>query len=224
MQRFDRIRMNNIVKAVQIAVVEGQISTEAVQEVVSTLYTELHHAQPDLPSVSRDSHLDRDLGFDGLGRVELVLRLEQSFGVHLREAALGSVETVADLVALVNSAASDDPLHLTVAASVRPTLRPPITAPHTAKTLNEVLAWHAERHPDATHAVVLVDEQSHALTYAQLRDGARRVAGTLLHAGVQPGATVALMLPTAVEYLYTFVGVLLAGAIPAPIYPPTRAS
>lgn len=152
MQRFDRIRMNNIVKAVQIAVVEGQISTEAVQEVVSTLYTELHHAQPDLPSVSRDSHLDRDLGFDGLGRVELVLRLEQSFGVHLREAALGSVETVADLVALVNSAASDDPLHLTVAASVRPTLRPPITAPHTAKTLNEVLAWHAERHPDATHA------------------------------------------------------------------------
>lgn len=67
MQNFDVIQMNNIVKAVQSAEVEGQISAEAVREVVSTLYTELQHAQPDPHAVSRDSRLDRDLGFDSLG-------------------------------------------------------------------------------------------------------------------------------------------------------------
>ena len=87
--------------------------------------------------------------------VEFVLRLEQRFGVHLREGALGSVETVADLVALVNSAASEATPHLTVAASVRLMPCAPITAPHTAKTLNEVLAWDAERHPDARAAIPL---------------------------------------------------------------------
>ena len=86
------------------------------------------------------------------------------------------------------------------------------------------MAWHAERHPQGTHAVVLGDEQAHTVTYAQLAEGAKGIAGALQHAGVQPGVSVALMLPTAVEYLYAFFGILLAGAMPVPIYPPTHAS
>ena len=39
-----------------------------------------------------------------------------------------------------------------------------------------------------------------------------------------PGATVAIMLPTSLEFFYTFYGILLAGAIPVPIYPPARLS
>ena len=204
---------------------EGPIPAEAVRDVVSALYAELHHAQPDPHSASDGSHLDRDLGFDSLGRVELVLRLEQRFGVQLREAALSSVDTVGDLVAVVNSAARDGVPRRHVVATLRPPVpRQSITTPHAATTLNEVLTWHAERHPDAIHAVVLVDEESRTLTYAQLQIGAHRVAGRLQHDGVLPGQTVALMLPTNVEYLFAFFGVLLAGAVPVPIYPPTRAS
>ena len=62
------------------------------------------------------------------------------------------------------------------------------------------------------------------MTYGQLREGAQRVAASLQRAGIPPGATIVLMLPTAVEYLYAFFGVLLAGAVPVPIYPPTRPS
>jgi len=85
-------------------------------------------------------------------------------------------------------------------------------APTTATTLNEVLLWHAKRHPDVTHALVIDENQ--AVTYAQLRDRAQEVAGALQQAVVQPGATLALLLPTAAEYLYTFFDVLLAGAVP----------
>ncbi len=218
--------MNDVAKPTQSSMSEGGVSADAVREVVSALYPERHHAQSDPDAVRLNSHLDRDLGFDSLGRVELVLRLEQRFGVRLPDAVLGSAETVADLIALVDSAASTDGHPGVAAVPVRPipALRPLLGTPRTATTLNEVLAWHAERHPEAAHAVVLIDGQSHTVTYAQLQQGARGMAGALQHAGVQPGATVALMLPTAVEYLYAFFGVLLAGAVPVPIYPPTRPS
>ncbi len=218
--------MSDITKIAQGTELESQISAEAVQEVVSALCTELHHVQADPGAVGLSSRLDRDLGFDSLGRVELVLRLEQRFGVHLPATALSLAETVADLIALVNSAANAGGIQPRFAAVPGPilALRPLLGTPRTATTLNEVLAWHAERHPQATHAMVLGDEQARPVTYAQLAERARGVAGALQHAGVQPGASVALMLPTAVEYLYAFFGVLLAGAVPVPIYPPTRAS
>ena len=46
-----------------------------------------------------------------------------------------------------------------------------------------------------------------------------------LHAHeLQPGQSVALMLPTGRDYLFSFFGILMAGGIPVPIYPPARAS
>jgi len=41
---------------------------------------------------------------------------------------------------------------------------------------------------------------------------------------VMPGDRVALMLPTSIEFFITFFGILYAGAIPVPIYPPMRIS
>jgi acyl-CoA synthetase (AMP-forming)/AMP-acid ligase II len=39
---------------------------------------------------------------------------------------------------------------------------------------------------------------------------------------VRPGDFVAVMLPTGLEFFHSFYGILLAGAVPVPIYPPTR--
>ena len=46
----------------------------------------------------------------------------------------------------------------------------------------------------------------------------------MLARDVMPGDTVAIMLPTGREYFVTFAGVVLAGAVPVPIYPPARPS
>src|SRR5262249_25230237 len=50
------------------------------------------------------------------------------------------------------------------------------------------------------------------------------VAAGLQERGLQPGGAVAIMLPTSTEYFHCFLGVLLAGGIPVPIYPPARPS
>jgi PAS domain S-box-containing protein len=49
-----------------------------------------------------------------------------------------------------------------------------------------------------------------------------KVAAGLRGRGVRAGDFVALMLPTGLEFFQSFYGILLAGAVPVPIYPPTR--
>lgn len=203
-------------------------SAEAVLRLVGALCSELRGASPPAGSIGLSSHLERDLGFDSLARVELVLRLERAFGVRLPDATAGSAETVADLLALIQAAAaaapSESPAPI-VAANLALAPREPLAEPETARTLIDVLEWHAQQHPDAVHAIVLDGETGRPLTYGELRAAARNVAGALQrNAMVKPGSTVALMLPTGVEYLQSFFGVLLAGAVPVPIYPPLRAS
>ncbi|MBA1329748.1 hypothetical protein QQ73_00515, partial [Candidatus Endoriftia persephone str. Guaymas] len=54
-------------------------------EIIATLARELHPLQTAWRPPTLDSHLERDLGFDSLGRLELVARLERQFGVSLPE-------------------------------------------------------------------------------------------------------------------------------------------
>jgi 1-acyl-sn-glycerol-3-phosphate acyltransferase len=53
---------------------------------------------------------------------------------------------------------------------------------------------------------------------------ARTVAAGLQRSGLAPGESVALMLPTSLAFFEAFTGILLAGGVPIPIYPPFRAS
>ena len=50
------------------------------------------------------------------------------------------------------------------------------------------------------------------------------MAAGLAGRGIEPGHAVALMLPTSREFFVAFFGVLLAGGVPVPLYPPTRRS
>ncbi|HEU0200074.1 MAG TPA: AMP-binding protein [Burkholderiaceae bacterium] len=189
--------------------------------------------QPEAPlavRVTLDSSLDRDLGFDSLARVELMLRIERDFGVDLPEDTLQRAETVRDLWVAVQQAAPHAAAHVAPRAQ-RPTsaMAAPGGAaasgvPEQAATLLEALAWHVQAHPQQTHVLCLDEEREQAITYAELDARARAIAAGLQRAGVSPRQAVALMLPTSPAYFFTFVGVLMAGGIPVPIYPPARAS
>ncbi len=85
-----------------------------------------------------------------------------------------------------------------------------------------MLAWHADRHPDVAQIRFHEAPDSTALTYRELWRGARPVAGGLQDRRVLPGEAVALMLPTGADYFHAFLGILIAGGIPVPIYPPAR--
>jgi fatty-acyl-CoA synthase len=72
--------------------------------------------------------------------------------------------------------------------------------------------------------LVFVDkrEQDHEVPFARISERARSVAADLVRRGVRKGDRVALVLPTCPEFVECFFGVLRAGAIPVPLYPPLR--
>jgi acyl-CoA synthetase (AMP-forming)/AMP-acid ligase II len=63
-------------------------------------------------------------------------------------------------------------------------------------------------------------EPSAHRSFAELYEGARRAAGALAARGVEPGENVVVILPTSFEFITTFFGLQLLGAVPVPAYPP----
>src|SRR5665647_1148500 len=205
-------------------VAEQELRERDVIALVAALVRELRPQRIRFIDVLPSSRIERDLGIDSLGRTELILRIERAFRVRLPAQTIGEAETVHDLVRALEQAGPARERAALEAPSV-PAL-PSVPAATQARTLIEVLEWHAARHPDRLHLTVLQDEATvlGSLTYAELAARARAIARGLIVRGVTPGDRVALMLPTSVDYFTTFFGILYAGAVPVPIYPPMRLS
>jgi fatty-acyl-CoA synthase len=200
---------------------ESGVSAESrVLEAVASLVTELHGALAPA-SVTLDQSLERDLGIGSLERVELLLRLERAFGVRLTDAAMMEAETPRDLVRAIRMAGLRVPER---APELVAPLGSAAAAPAGAATLVDVLRWHVEREPERAHVFLREEDGSErAITYGALWERAVAVAGGLRERGIRQGETVALMLRTEEPFFAALFGVLLAGAIPVPIYPPFRA-
>ena len=200
---------------------------ERVLEVVRELVAELGHESA-LRSATSASHLDRDLGLGSLERVELLLRLEKTFGTRLDEEVLAGAETVQDLITALGAANG-----ATVGFGERAETAeraPGISFPGqaegvaTAETFQEVLRHRGRADASRTHLIFYDDErEGPSLTFGELLEGAERVAADLVKRGIGRGDSVALMLPTSRDFFLVFAGTLLAGATPVPIYPPFRA-
>ena len=192
-----------------------------VIDLVQRLNTEVHpHASPRV--VTLDSPFD-DLGIGSLELAELLRRVQDEFRVTLPSHLLGTAETPRDLLRAV----TEGRVSLTEETGVvaLPATTGGVGTPSAASTLNDALAWHLRANPDRTHIRILSESGSpEDVSYAVLHREAATVAAGLLTQDVIPGDTVAIMLPTSRAYFVTFVGVLLAGAVPVPIYPPARPS
>ena len=114
-----------------------------VMDIVTGLAIELG-TLPAHATAGLDDVLDRDLGFGSLERVELALRLEQAFAVRLGDAVLAEAEQCRDLVGAVAGAGAPT-VEVEPAAPVLP--RAGGRLPAEARTLTEVLAWHARATP-----------------------------------------------------------------------------
>jgi acyl-CoA synthetase (AMP-forming)/AMP-acid ligase II len=86
--------------------------------------------------------------------------------------------------------------------------------------LNEMLAAAAR----TEHGITFVDlqEQESWVSYGEVYQQARRMAHRLIQIGVQPGDRVGIGIPTSPNFATAFFGTLLAGAVPAPLYPSPR--
>ncbi len=188
-------------------------------EIVRGLLAELgsHRAAQ---AVSLHSSFDRDLGMGSLERVELLLRFEARFNARLPDEVAQQADTPAEWVHAIlegEKAETRKPRY-----RIQQPSRDAPPAPHSAKTWVEVLRQQAEVEPDRVHIHLLEDDSGQDITYGQLLETASRVAAGLSAAGLRRNDTVAIMLPTCADFFYAFFGVVLAGGIAVPIYPPAR--
>ena len=191
-----------------------------VLEIVERLVAELGGPKA-RGAVSLDDALDRDLGIGSLERVELLLRLEKDFGVRLPGAVMADAVTPRDLVTAIGSPGAASPEGLPRAVSPLP---PGVSAPASARTLNGVLRWHAERTPERVHIFLREeDAEERPISYGRLWQQAAALAAGLHDWGLAPGDRAGLMLRTEESFFAAFFGVLLAGGVPVPVYPPFRA-
>ncbi|WP_159731738.1 AMP-binding protein [Methylosinus sp. Ce-a6] len=192
--------------------------------VVDSLAREMHPRRSAPAEISLSSRLEQDLGVDSLARAELNMRLERAFHAPLPLEELGRADTVGDLLNVLEKAPGAEPPSFVEPAPAE--ALPHIRAAFEAQTLTEALDWHAARNPERLHLTFLRDAATPggALTYWRLADEARRAAEGLVARDVALGDRIALMLPTGLDFFIGFFGILYAGAIPVPIYPPMRMS
>jgi len=202
--------------------VSTQNQAQKLLKVIGELLRELNKEH--LPEqITLDSSFESDLGLDSLSRVELVARVESAFNLTLPQLAYAQAQSPRDLLRMLgasNTTASEQNLEM---ASI--TLGESEGNPYEAKTLVEVLEWHVAHHPERPHIQLYQDEgEAQPITYAMLYEGAKGVATLLQEHGLESGGAVVIMLPSSQEYFFSFLGILMAGGIPVPIYPPARPS
>lgn len=185
------------------------------------LLVDLEH-QRALHLVSMEADLQRELGIGSLEKAELLHRTEQAFTITLPENLLTEAESLADLVAAIKKAHPS--IQLTNLTRV-PRLKASSIDPQSATTLADLLYQYGTQEPNRPH-IYLHDShgEEDIISYGQLLQSATAVAQGLLYRGLTPQQTVAIMLPTGCDFFSAFFGVLLAGGIPVPIYPPFRAN
>jgi fatty-acyl-CoA synthase len=202
---------------------DAAVIEQGVLDIIRGLLRELG-SERGARTVAPDSALERDLGLGSLERVELLVRCERRFGRRLPDDVAQQAETAADWVrALVAGQASVRP-----AGSERgryrieqPSRRAP-EPPASARTWVEVLRYHTGLDSDRVHVHLLEGDSGQDISYGRLLQTASEVAAGLRAKGLQQNDTVAIMLPTSSDFFYAFFGVMLAGGVAVPIYPPAR--
>jgi fatty-acyl-CoA synthase len=219
--------------ATQTTQIDHAVTRERVLDVLRELLVELGSTGA-IPRLGATSQLDADLGLGSLERVELLARIETAFGVRLADRVVAEANTPDDLAAAIFGAGEME----TPGDAASSALRASVTAnkmhrqavaagAYETKTLLELFRYRATHDAERAHLLITEEtqegERELTLTFGELYAAGQRCAAELARRGVSAGSRVALMLPTGRAFFVSYTGILLAGAVPVPIYPPFRA-
>ena len=187
-----------------------------------------------IETLSVTSNLDRDLGLGSLERVELLTRLEAAFDVRLPDTLAAEANTAEELIEAIRKAPGAATVEDEESSAPRAALaaqrmqeQAAESIAERAETLVEVIRYRGIHDANRAHLIITEEdeqgERSQTLTFGELAAAAQKCAEELARRGVPAGGRVALMLPTSRQFFVCYAGILLAGAVPVPIYPPFRA-
>ena len=201
-------------------------SVQTVVRVVASVARDLHPQEDVSPRLGPESCLERDAGLDSLSRMELLTRLEKTFGREFSEQGVLTAESVEDLVRLVGpvpveTAGPGWESEATAAPEVPTNVPEAVEAPSTVVELLQQLV--AEDRHRVVIRLLADGEHCEDLTAGELYRSALGLVPALRRA-LRPGDPVAIMLPTGRDFLDLFFAVLMAGGVPVPLAPPARLS
>jgi acyl carrier protein len=187
-----------------------------------------------IEALSATSNLDRDLGLGSLERVELLTRLEAAFDVRLPDTLAAEANTAEELIEAIRKAPGAAAVEEEEALAPRNALaaqrmqeKSAESIAERAETLVEVVRYRGVHDANRAHLIITEEdehgEHAQTLTFGELAGAAQKCAEELGRRGVPAAGRVALMLPTSRQFFVCYAGILLAGAVPVPIYPPFRA-
>ena len=171
---------------------------------------------------------------DATYRNTILHRFETKFGVRLPDQVVADANTPEDLAKALSAAPGIEGLEDEAASALRAAVTTQKlhreardAGVFSSETLLDVLRYRAANDAERTHLLITEEvegkERSVTLTFGELYAAAQRCGAELARRGVPAGGRVALMLPTSRAFFVSYAGILLAGAIPVPIYPPFRA-
>lgn len=198
--------------------IEGRTIEHQVLEIVRELLLEQGKERA-AANLTLQSSFQRDLGLASLDLVELLIRCESRLEIEIPEDIAEQADTVAGWVRAIQQGGQDssaEPVYRIV-----PPARPAPPPPAHARTIAEVLSWHAAADPGRIHVHFIEGNSGEGVTIGQLYDASLKVARGLIAVGLKREETVALLLPNSRDFLEAFCGAVLAGCIPVPIYPPS---
>ncbi len=98
-----------------------------------------------------------------------------------------------------------------------------LTAQHDVASIPQLLEMRAEATPDGVALRFPTPNGDEAISWSQLLERTRQVAGGLISLGIQPGDRVSLLCSTRPEWIIADLGILMAGAATTTIYPSNTA-
>ncbi len=203
---------------------QTELNETQLLKLITALVTEVHPRHHAPEHLTLDSQFETELGLDSLSRVELISRVESSYKLTLPERTLAEAQTPRDLIRVLRTFKPTETASPQKTDSMPPLSKLQDSAmPEEVETLTELLEWHVQRHPERLHIQLYQDDgKGPQITYGQLHQQALKVAAALQQRGLEKAEPVVIMLATSPDYFYSFFGILLAGGIPVPIYPPAR--
>ncbi len=169
-------------------------------------------------SITTKSSFQHDLGLSSLDLVELVVRCETRLDIEVPEEIAEQADTPAGWAKAIEQGSEQNTAQS--AYRIAPPSHDPVALPVNAHTLVDVLRWHAAAAHGRVHIHLIHEGDGRAITCDQLLSSASQAGRGLVSLGLVRNDPVAILLPTGADFFDAFFGVMLAGGIPVPIYPP----